>query len=80
MYKHPCIKLGCATVYESTEPDAYYCPEHLAEKKRIAAELDKKYDTREVNNVQTSALKEYEASAKTVIQNGRTVSFGQATL
>lgn len=38
--KHQCIK--CQTIYSDTEIDAYYCPDCLVEKKKIAKEIDKK--------------------------------------
>lgn len=37
-----CIKPGCNKVYTSTEEEAYYCPDCLNEKNRIANEVDKK--------------------------------------
>lgn len=40
MYSHPCIK--CGTSYEDTDPDAYFCPSCVIEKKKIAEEIDKK--------------------------------------
>lgn len=44
MFTHSCIK--CQTKYESEEDDAYYCPAHLEESKRIAAEIDKQFANR----------------------------------
>lgn len=37
---HNCIKPTCGKQYEDSDPDAYYCPECVAEKKQIAASID----------------------------------------
>lgn len=42
MNTHTCIKPACGDVYQSDEEDAYYCPIHVAENKRIAEEVDAK--------------------------------------
>jgi hypothetical protein len=38
MHTVHCIK--CQVAYESSDPDDYYCPVHLEEKKAIAKKLD----------------------------------------
>lgn len=40
MYKVKCVK--CRRDYEDSEPDDFYCPTCDEERKRIAAEIDKK--------------------------------------
>lgn len=40
MFTHPCLK--CATTYQDADPDAYYCPTCLTERKKLAAQIDKK--------------------------------------
>lgn len=40
MFSHPCIK--CGTVYEDSDPEAYYCESCALAKKKIAEDIDKK--------------------------------------
>ena len=46
MNTHSCIKPGCGVSYEDNDPDAYYCPSCVVEKKRIAAEIDARVGSR----------------------------------
>lgn len=61
MNSHHCVK--CKVLYQSPDEDAYYCEPCLAEKKRIAAELDAKFGSRPVKKIKT-ALEEYDEMAK----------------
>ena len=77
MIAHSCIKPGCDTKYQSEDVDAYYCEVHDAERKAIAAEIDKK--VRPSKSVK-SDLQIFDEVAKTqVFPNGRTVSFARAS-
>lgn len=40
-YSHNCIK--CKASYQDSDPDPFYCESCTVEKKRIAAEIDKKF-------------------------------------
>lgn len=61
MYTHSCIK--CSKKYEDEDPDAYYCPTCLKEKKAIADEIDKKIQARPRKETR-SALEEYDNAPK----------------
>ena len=75
---HSCIKPGCGKQYHDEDPDDYYCPTCNEEKKKIAAELDKKFSTATRPQV-VSNLQAFEATAKTFTdQNGRKIIFGRA--
>lgn len=78
MLTHTCIRPGCDTKYQSKDVDPYYCAVHDAERRAIAAELDKKIKPSSSENI--SNLKAYDAVAKVnVLPNGRTVSFARAS-
>ena len=77
MYTHPCIK--CSTEYQDEDPDAYYCTACNEERKKIAAEIDKKMGNRSTKPVK-SDLQAFEEQAITVkTPDGRTVSFIRAS-
>lgn len=72
-YTHPCIK--CRDNYESDEPDAFYCEKCNVERKKIAAQVDKKLAGRVDRNV-VSDLQAYDQVAvKLNTPDGRQVSF-----
>lgn len=60
-YTHPCIK--CSASYTDNDPDAYYCPACIDEKKRIAQEIDKKIKSRPRKQYM-SPLQAYDAAHK----------------
>ncbi len=75
MLQHSCLK--CSAIYEDEELDNYYCPACCAQKKAIAKDLDKKFNTR--GQVPNSGLTQFEAtSTKFTTANGRTITFGKA--
>ena len=41
--KHTCIKPQCSNTYEDKDPDPYYCPSCVEEKKEIAKQVDAKF-------------------------------------
>ena len=76
---HQCIKPGCSTRYETTDPDPYYCPSCDQARKAIAAEIDKKLAgrTRPVK----SDFQTFEEQAQTYkTPDGRTISFMRVKL
>lgn len=60
---HNCIKPGCTTKYESSDPDPYYCPECLKAKKAIAEAIDKKLKGKPRKETKT-LLQTYDQSPK----------------
>ena len=60
MNTHSCIK--CSTQYKDNDVDAYYCPECMKEKERIAKEIDSKIKPSKKETV--SALQQYDMSPK----------------
>jgi hypothetical protein len=60
-YTHSCIK--CSTSYTDTDPDAYYCATCNAERKAIAAQVDKRLNGK-VHREVMSAIKAYDAAPK----------------
>jgi len=46
MHTHTCIRPGCGTSYQDSDPDAYYCPPCLKARKDIAAQVDAKLANR----------------------------------
>lgn len=80
MYKHLCIKPGCVNTYEDEDADRYYCPSCNEARKQIAVEVDKKIGTHPRERGM-SELEIFEAEAKSfTAPNGRTITFGRATL
>lgn len=80
MITHSCIKTGCENKYQDNEIDAYYCKEHLSEKKRIAAEIDKKFAGRSTEKTM-SDLELYDSQAKVMKgPNGRMITFAPTKL
>lgn len=61
MFTHKCIK--CQTSYQDKDPEPYYCTACNAERKAIAAEIDKKMASRPKRPTM-SALQEYDAMPK----------------
>jgi hypothetical protein len=60
---HKCIKPTCSNSYEDTDPDAYYCPSCIEEKKVIAKKIDETIGSRPKKQYMTP-LQEYEAAPK----------------
>ena len=58
---HSCIK--CKKLYESADPDAYYCATCFKEKQAIAAQIDEKFKHRDTTPVITP-LQEYDQAQK----------------
>lgn len=63
-YTHKCIKPGCETRYEDTDPEPYYCKPHTDEKKQLAEQIDAQVQARGPRRQTVSALQEYEAAEK----------------
>ena len=74
-----CIKPACGKSYTSDEPEAYYCPSCIEEKKAIAAQIDAQMATKMRSPV-VSELQQFERDAKTFTDpaTGRTITFGRA--
>jgi uncharacterized Zn ribbon protein len=63
MYSHSCIK--CNTKYQDKDPDPYFCPACVAQKKALAEEIDKKVKARQSNKKEKmSLLQQYDSSPK----------------
>ena len=79
MTLHTCIKPSCGNAYTDSDPDAYYCPSCVEEKRAIAEKVDAQFSQREREPV-VSELQEFEQSAKTFTDpnTGRKISFGRA--
>lgn len=60
-YTHSCIK--CQTQYTDTDPDAYYCEPCNAERKAIAADIDKKLAMKPKKKIMSS-IQAYNAAPK----------------
>ena len=66
-FRHQCIRPDCTTAYSDEDPDAYYCPSHIEEKKKIAAQIDAKFAG--APKVQSkSALQEYDEAEKVTVR------------
>lgn len=61
MLTHKCIK--CGVSYQDNDPEPYYCEPCNGERKRVAAEIDKKMAGR-VSKPHRSMLEEYDAMPK----------------
>ena len=61
-YKLSC--LNCKRIYKSDDPDPYYCDSCLTVRKRIAKDLDSKFNT--VGQVPNSPLTAYDAEVKRI--------------
>lgn len=61
MNTHICIRPGCGASYQSEDVEVYYCPEHLAEKNRIAEEITRKVGVGR-NFEGMTPLQQYDAS------------------
>lgn len=80
MIKHLCIKPGCDNTYEDEDVDRYYCPTCNEARKALAAEIDKRIGA-QPRERGMSELEIFEAEAKSfTTPNGRTITFGRATL
>jgi len=62
MHNVNCIK--CGQAYQDNDPDPYYCPPCNEEKKRIAAEIDKKMRSKGSRRGEASLLQEYDQAPK----------------
>ena len=66
-YQHQCIRPDCQTTYRDEDPDAYYCPSHVEEKKKNAAQIDAKFAG--APKIQSkSALQEYDDAQKVTVR------------
>ena len=74
-YTHPCTK--CRAMYSSADPDAYLCPDCLAKKRAVAAQVDAQFAGR-VNVSVKSDLQSFEETGKTITIDGRQVTFNKA--
>lgn len=80
MYSHICIKPGCNNSYEDDDPDRYYCPSCVEEKKKIAAKIDATIGAQPREH-QPSDLELFDAQAKILQKpDGSTAAFIRATL
>jgi hypothetical protein len=62
MHNINCIK--CGKPYQDKDPEPYYCAVCLEEKKRMAAEIDKRIQLRGSSRANKSLLQEYDNAPK----------------
>lgn len=80
MYKHLCIKPGCANTYEDEDPDRYYCPTCNEARLIIAKQVDAQFGAMPKERAM-SDLEVFDAQAKTLSKpDGSTASFVKTTL
>lgn len=72
---HNCVK--CNAVYSDADPDAYLCAPCTEKKKAIAAQIDAQFVGRP-STKPASLLQEFERNGKTVVVDGRVVTFMKA--
>lgn len=60
-YTHTC---PCGAEYQDDDPDVYFCEACIAERKRIAAEIDAKTPKHSEEERQMSDLQRYDQAAK----------------
>ena len=77
--QHKCIKPSCQNTYNDNEPEDYYCPSCLVEKKAIAARIDAQMAGKSREPVK-SDLQSFEESARVFNDpnSGRQIFFGRA--
>ena len=63
MTTHVCIKPQCGATYEDSDPDPYYCPSCVIEKKALAAKIDASLASRPKRPV-LSDLQRYDQAQK----------------
>lgn len=66
---HKCIKPSCENSYQSSEPEAYYCPSCVEANKALAKQIDSQIAARPKKPTK-SAWQEYEENATTKGANG----------
>ena len=63
VYNHTC---SCGKKYKDTDPDDYFCPECVADRKKVAAQIDKQMANRPIKR---KVLTDYQVA----MEKGRTV-------